>query len=593
MTCYNCFEENPSGGACPHCGYDAASAAGRYPLALRPGSILNGRYIVGRVLGQGGFGITYIAMDDRHKNRVAVKEYFPSEFAGRAPGSCSVRPLSGGLRESFAFGREKFVEEAKTLAAFRGDEHIVRIYNFFEENGTAYFAMEYVEGRSLDKYMAEKGGRLRQAEADRLLLPLMESMEGVHARGIVHRDVAPDNILIQPSGHAKLIDFGAARYSTGEKSKSLDVVIKHGFAPIEQYTSHGRQGPFTDVYAMAASYYYAVTGKIPPESIGRMGNDTIIPPKKLGVKLSSATEAALYKALSVQASERFQTMGDFRRAMGSKPIPAPKPTPMPVPAPKPVPGPPAGGQAGGTREAPQQGTGLADKAKALLAQVTPALKSLWEKIKAFFRKIPDTVKGLLPSSLVGPSRQLAAPGSNTFTFGRNGDGQPIEWLILERKGSMALVVSKYALDCRPYDSGHAGVTWERCALRGWLNSEFLISAFSDKERALIAMTTVSADRNPGYATPPGRPTSDRIFLLSILEADRYFPGPVERKCAPTAYAVQRGCFDSGGSCWWWLRTPGEDTRSAAVIDGEGSLFGPGNSVLSTGNAVRPAMWVSL
>ena len=582
-------------GPCPHCGYDAAASAGRYPSALRAGSILNGRYIVGRVLGQGGFGITYIALDDRHKNRVAVKEYFPSEFAGRAPGSCSVRPLSGGLRESFAFGREKFVEEARTLSAFRGDEHIVRIYNFFEENGTAYFAMEYVEGRPLDKYMAEKGGRLKQAEADRLLLPLMESMEGVHARGIVHRDVAPDNILIQPNGQAKLIDFGAARYSTGEKSKSLDVVIKHGFAPIEQYTSHGRQGPFTDVYAMAASYYYAVTGKVPPESIGRMGNDTIIPPKKLGVKLSNATEAALYKALSVQASERFQTMGEFRRAMGSRPVPAPKPAPMPVPAQdrKPVPTPPAGGERGPAQTPAAQEQGFAGKIRALLEQMLPALKDVWEKVKAFFIKIPDTVKALLPGSQVGPSRQLQAPDANTVTLGRNGDGQPIEWLVLERNGSMAFVVSKYALDCRPYDASHAGVTWERCALRGWLNGQFLVSAFTDKERARIAVTTVSADRNPGYPTPPGRPTSDRVFLLSILEADRYFATPAERKCVPTAYAVQRGCFDSGGSCWWWLRSPGEDARSAAVIDGEGSLFGPGNSVLSTGNAIRPAMWISL
>ncbi|MCR4805851.1 MAG: serine/threonine protein kinase, partial [Clostridia bacterium] len=292
-----------------------AAAEARYPFALKAGSILNGRYIVGRVLGQGGFGITYVAQDDKTKALVAIKEYYPSEFAARAYASCAVDPVSGDRRENFEFGRQKFLDEAKTLAAFLGDEHIVRIHNYFEENGTAYFAMEYVDGQPLDKYMKTHGGRLTPQEADALLLPLMGALEEVHAKGIVHRDIAPDNIIVQPDGTAKLIDFGAARYSTGEKSKSLDIVIKHGFAPKEQYMRRGRQGPFTDVYAMAATYYYAITGRIPPEAIERMDEDELIPPENLGVRLSDKAEAALYKALAVSAPDRFQTMAEFREAM--------------------------------------------------------------------------------------------------------------------------------------------------------------------------------------------------------------------------------------------------------------------------------------
>ena len=315
MVCYNCFREKSSYGPCPFCGYDPSGAEEKYPLALKPGSILNGRYTVGRVLGQGGFGITYIAQDYQTKERVAIKEYLPTDFAGRDRGSSSVQIYSGERKDNFEYGKVQFLQEAKTLAAFNGDEHIVRIYSYFEENNTAYFVMEYVDGCALDKYMAQKGGRLSVDEANRLLLPLMQSLDKVHAKGIVHRDIAPDNIIITKDSNAKLIDFGAARYSTGEKSKSLDVILKHGFAPREQYMRRGRQGPYTDVYALAATYYYAITGKVPPDAIERTEEDVLFPPSSLGVKISAKTEDALLKALEITSSERYQSMGEFHEAM--------------------------------------------------------------------------------------------------------------------------------------------------------------------------------------------------------------------------------------------------------------------------------------
>ena len=302
-------------GPCPHCGFDGREQESRYPLALRPGSILNGRYTVGRVLGQGGFGITYIALDDRTGSRVAIKEYLPTEFAGRAGGSSMVQVYSGERRDNFAYGMERFLDEARTLAEFIGDAHIVRIYSYFEENATAYFVMEYVDGTPLNKYMESVGGRLSVEDAAALLLPLMDSLGHVRAKGVVHRDIAPDNVLIEHGRSAKIIDFGAARYSTGEKSKSLDVILKHGFAPMEQYTRRGRQGPFTDVYAMAATFYFAITGKVPPEPIDRLYDDPLAAPSALGVKISDAAEAVLFKALEVPAQQRYQSMAEFHRDM--------------------------------------------------------------------------------------------------------------------------------------------------------------------------------------------------------------------------------------------------------------------------------------
>ena len=318
--CYSCFAEKSTAGACPRCGYDPASDEGKYPIALRAGSILNGRYIVGRVLGQGGFGITYLAQDYQTKGLVAIKEYLPTEFAGRTTGTYAVQVYSGDRRENFEYGKEQFLAEAKTLAEFIGNDHIVRIYSYFEEYGTAYLAMEYIDGESLDKYMSHHGGRLSVEKANELLVPVMEALDWVHSKGIVHRDIAPDNIIVTKDGRAKLIDFGAARYSTGEKSKSLDVILKHGFAPKEQYIRRGRQGPFTDVYAMAATYYYAITGKVPPDSIERMDEDELIPPTTLGVKMSEKAEDALLKGLEVSASERYQRMGELAEGLGVKPV---------------------------------------------------------------------------------------------------------------------------------------------------------------------------------------------------------------------------------------------------------------------------------
>ena len=313
--CYNCFKElKESETICESCGYDAAGERERFPMALMPGTILAGKYIVGRVLGQGGFGITYVAQDYQTKQLVAMKEFFPDTMASRTAGN-KIQAHTGATGENFVYGKDCFLEEAKTLAEFIGNENIVRVISYFEENGTAYFAMEYIEGESFQDYIKSHGGKVSWEEATKFLLPVMDALAAVHSKGIVHRDVTPDNIYITKEGVVKLLDFGAARYSLGDKSRSLDVVLKHGFAPKEQYTRHGKQGPFTDVYTVAASFYFALTGKKTPDAIDRMDEDDLVPPSSLGVSLPVHAEDAILKALNVQPQDRFQSMTDFKQAL--------------------------------------------------------------------------------------------------------------------------------------------------------------------------------------------------------------------------------------------------------------------------------------
>ena len=285
----------------------------KYPMALAQGTVLAGQYIIERVLGQGGFGITYAATDHKTGNKVALKEFFPDTMATRQ--GTTVVSFTGERGESFAYGKDRFLDEAQTLAQFIGNENIVRIHTYFEENGTAYFVMDYVEGTSFDVYIREHGGKLDWEETAKILIPVMDALGAVHSKGIVHRDVTPDNIYITKDGGVKLLDFGAARYSLGDKSRSLDVVLKHGFAPKEQYTRRGKQGPFTDIYALGATFYFALTGKRPPDSIDRIEDDELIPPSRLGAKISPAAEEAILMAMNVQPQERFQSMKAFKNAM--------------------------------------------------------------------------------------------------------------------------------------------------------------------------------------------------------------------------------------------------------------------------------------
>ena len=317
VLCYNCFQEKETQeGPCPYCGFDLAENEKKFPVALRAGTVLNGRYIVGRVLGQGGFGITYLAWDTKLEARVAVKEFMPNEIATRVGTTVSVAVES--RTQDFTYGAERFQEEARTLAKFMGQPNIAGVTDYFDENDTSYFVMDYIEGISFKTYIANHGGKVSIEEALNVMIPVLRALTAVHAEGFIHRDVTPDNIYITKDGQVKLLDFGSARYSIGDKSKSLDVVLKVGYAPKEQYIRRSRQGPFTDVYSCAACLYAAITGFLPPESLERLDEDTLVPISQCGIEIPEYLDKAILKGLAVQPEDRFQSAAEFLDAIESQ-----------------------------------------------------------------------------------------------------------------------------------------------------------------------------------------------------------------------------------------------------------------------------------
>ena len=316
-----CMKEKGDEQICPLCGMSDADLGEVAPIFLRPGSELKDRYIVGIALGQGGFGITYIGYDKVLNTRVAIKEYFPSDIAGRTSeaGTVSAYPRSA---DDFGRGKERFLDEARTLAKFSDHPCIVGVKDCFAENETAYMIMEFLDGVSLKEYLNRKDGRLSVSDSISILAPVMDALCAVHKEGIIHRDISPDNIFITTDGRVRLIDFGAARQTMGGQ-KSLSVMLKPGYAPEEQYRTRGNQGPWTDVYALTATLYRMITGEVPPDSLERVMEDTLDIP----VDLPQNVQTALRLGMAVRSSERYSSVEQLRAALNGQP---PKPQPMPI-----------------------------------------------------------------------------------------------------------------------------------------------------------------------------------------------------------------------------------------------------------------------
>lgn len=314
--CMGCMEQyEDTLPECPFCGY-RPGAEPTDALHIEPGEILHSRYIVGKTIGFGGFGVTYIGWDALLEHKVAIKEYMPSEFSTRALGTKEVTVFSGKKEEQFASGLRKFHEEAKKLAKFNSDDGIVRVFDSFEENHTAYIVMELLEGEALnDRLIREK--RIPYEEAVKLILPIATALKQVHQSGIIHRDIAPDNVFLTKDGKVKLIDFGAARFATTSHSRSLTVLIKPGFSPEEQYRSTGDQGTYTDVYALGALLYKMLTGETPPDALERRAffekqkKDILVPISKFVKDIPENLENAVYNAMNVRIEDRTQTAGEF------------------------------------------------------------------------------------------------------------------------------------------------------------------------------------------------------------------------------------------------------------------------------------------
>ena len=282
-------------------------------VALSAGRTI-GRYEVVSVLGQGGFGITYRARDSQLGREVAIKEYLPLALAVRQDGT-TVLPRSTGAAEDFTWGRERFVAEGRTLASLQDAPAIVRVFDFLEANGTAYIVMQLLHGETLDSRL-RRTGPLKPADIDRILWPMLDGLEQVHNAGFLHRDIKPANILLDDAGNPTLIDFGASRAAIAGRSTALTAIFTPGYAAAEQMTS-AKQGPWTDIYGLAATLYHAITGQTPPSAFDRMLDDTYEPlGKKALPEFGRGLLAGIDAGLAVRASDRPQSIAGWRPILG-------------------------------------------------------------------------------------------------------------------------------------------------------------------------------------------------------------------------------------------------------------------------------------
>ena len=282
---------------------------------LKPGVILKERYKIEEVIGAGGFGITYRAWDPLLQSYVAIKEYYPSGIATRSADSSKVCVPVGQEQREYHRGRIRFLKEAQDVARFQSEPNIVSIYDYLEENDTAYMVMEYLHGCTLKQYIREHGGRLDTDHILHICLSVLDALAVVHKAGMIHRDISPENIFICEDLTVKLIDFGAAKQVYLDGEQTMSVVLKPGYAPPEQYAKKDKQGPWTDIYALGATLYFAATGEKPEESFGRVLEDTIKPVCEVNLEIPRAMSQVIMRAMSVKIEDRYQTVEAMREAL--------------------------------------------------------------------------------------------------------------------------------------------------------------------------------------------------------------------------------------------------------------------------------------
>ena len=623
---------------------------------LRKGTRLIGRYTIEKVLGQGGFGITYLGMDELHKKKVAIKEFFPQGIVTRnIEYEDTVTVTLVGEKENYDKGKERFLKEAQTMAMFSKDKGIVKALDFFEINNTAYIVMEYLEGVTLKQYLRENE-RIDAEDLVELLVPLIEALDEIHSQGLIHRDISPDNIMVLPDGRIKLMDFGAARDYTEFGEKSLSIVLKPGYAPPEQYQTHGVQGPWTDIYALCATMYKCITGENPPDAIDRLVDDHLKKISAFGIPVLPQIEEAIIKGMSVAAKDRYQNVGDFcedlyggyeeRSVLGAEEsqsqvetesaeqsvedkadmlkdeVPQEKySTTEAVLESEDLISKELSENAGLTSEENETEAGIepetnnaGDKVPEQILEkerdsITPEKEGLSDnRGKEETKKVQKKNKYFLP--IIGMLILLGITGffvynkseykvGKTIEFGnypqdKDGTEKPIEWIVMKKEGNQVLLLSKYVLDAKPYNKELEDVTWETSDIRQWLNNEFYTTAFNKAEKAKIQTSLIKNEDNSKYGTNGGNDTEDKVFLLSEKETETLFSNKEERIAKATEYATKSGVYvnEEKAACWW-LRSPGYKSDNGAEVDYDGWVYRHGYDVDGNHDGVRPALHLNL
>ncbi len=310
--CFSAIKKEP----CKKCGFSEESYIPEN-TALPCGSVLMGNFIIGSVLGRGGFGITYRAYDVKSDKVIAIKEYFPIEYSLRASDGISILARDKKTAELFKQGEMKFYNEASIVSQFSGNPNIVQVYQFFYENNTAYFTMEYLSGMTLKDYV-NACGTITAGQAVNIADKAANALCEVHKHDILHRDASPDNIMLCRDGSVKLIDFGAARQVFRGASQLMSVILKPGFAPLEQYMHNGKQGEWTDIYSLGATIFYALTKKIPENPQDRFEDDSEMDNSKYNI--APELWDVICKAMMLRFADRYQTTMEFRKALSNIPI---------------------------------------------------------------------------------------------------------------------------------------------------------------------------------------------------------------------------------------------------------------------------------
>lgn len=621
-----------------------------YSLQRNTGLI--GRYVIQEVLGQGGFGITYLGIDKLYGNKVAIKEYYPQKIAMRkAQYEDVVTVTSIEEKKNYDKGKKRFLDEAQVMARFNKNEGIVKILDFFEANNTAYIVMEYLEGITLKQYLG-KYGVIQFRNLIEMMLPLLEALIEIHSQGLIHRDISPDNIMVQHNGKLKLMDFGAARDYTESGNKSLTVILKPGYAPPEQYQTHGVQGPWTDIYALCATIYKCLTGITPPDAIARVMDDKFKEPDQLDGKLSPDIKKILWKGMNIFPEERYQDIVEFGEDVydalfipeenkkldldneknidedldspdkdnesvlkDDKIEGAVKKTSIPKKEKRKSPVKKvlviivclllAGGikyySTGNEQEISTAKKDLVENPKIVKdTSVEGGKKVTWDCI--WFGSYPQT-------KIVSSSKEndLYSTLEKSNGWDKNNDiiigkekyhrakkcyfkYEPIKWRVIKCENGEALLLSDIVLDKQKYNKRLKKVTWEKSTLRKWLNKKFMNRAFSSSEQEAIRTTKVINEDNYYYKTDGGNDTLDKIYLLSLSETDE------EKEYGFTdSYGMTIKYSNYADLCdyqYWWLRTPGEKNISAAAVDMSGEAYvGGGESDMELG--IRPVLHLNL
>ena len=329
LNCFNLFDivysDKEEREVCPYCGYCEGTPP-KELYHLYPGvGLYNNRYVIGTCIGFGGFGITYKAWDNVLETVVAVKEYYPTGLVQRVPGKPQVIIYTGESKEEYMQGLERFLDEAKNMAKFVDNPNIVHVDAFFEENNTAYLVMEYLPGMTLKSYLKSKGGHISCEEVIPIADAVITALKEIHAGGIIHRDISPDNIMLCNDGRIKLLDFGAARFSDTDQERTRSIILKPGFAPPEQYQAKSKQGPWTDIYALCATVYRAITGVLPDESVNRVIEDTVQSPIQIYSDIPERISNTVMKGMSIYPEIRFSNVDELKKALdGEKKVMEPK-----------------------------------------------------------------------------------------------------------------------------------------------------------------------------------------------------------------------------------------------------------------------------